>query len=715
MSGWSKVARTFAATKGLDPDVEWLLDAGAAQNLFLRTSLGTQKSPEPPFAFLLSPLGDERKGRDLLDALDTVLHSDSSGKYRFNMPQTDRSKLENGEDAFALCNAEYVRALNNSTFAGLDKSMKLSSAMPSVGAPAAQSPPFAVPDGLADALANTFPGDKVVVGVIDDGFAIAHPRLRLAKDKTRIASYWDQEAEFAGNESTVPFGRELLKVNFNSVKGLDDILGGYTGPIPEIYGDQSLAKFYPKKRSLMPRNASHGTGVLDLAAGAEMGTGADRPVVAVKLPRESVRDTSGAHLEGFLLEGVRHILSRAAMIFGNAQPKVVIVASYGFFGGPLDGSSKFARSLDQIIATHLGRVQIILPSGNGRMDRAHAVRETNGVEGQRRTVDWRVPADDRTASVMEIWSEPIDGGMPAETLNLTVVSPDGQSSAALQFSDVEVGQKLVLKGKLGTDLAQAVCDHPNLHPGRRRFMIWLAPNAFPPPDVAQPDELSPAGVWKVQLTNVAQTATNLSFWIRRDDSLPDFPVLGRQSSVERDPPQEGPIPLNQRQWDQWDDYGTASVKGSISTIATGQLTVVTCGFGAGDDRPARSAAGGPVAPVATGAPNPPPDPPGRRHGPDCLAPSRVTALRGIKAANFFGGSKVSFTGTSFSSPLVGHWLATAYLSGMATMDGRLKTKLAAEASDIHMLQAWKPALPRGDFRFINEAMKKRTFQYDNIP
>jgi hypothetical protein len=722
MNGWYKQERTFAKIKGLDPDAEWLLDSNAARNLFLRKTLGISRYrvdadlPDPPFAFLLSPAGNSVTGSDLLAALDEVKDGDGA-EYRFNMSEADRERLKNDEAAGALCDADFFRTLIDSGFARLDKSMRLSSAMPTVGAPPIASGPFVVPKGLGKKMATAFPDRKVVFGVIDDGFAIAHPRLRLADNKTRVASFWDQEAREAVGNSTVPFGRELLSFKFNGVDGLNDILDAYDGPFAEIYGDQALAEFYPKRRNTMPRNASHGTAVLDLAAGEEMGKGADSPVVAVKLPRSSVLDTSGAHLEFFLLEGVHHILSRAEMIFGNAEPpKVVIVASYGFFGGPLDGSSLFERALDQVIASHHGRVQIILPSGNGRLNRAHAVRKSNSNLGQVRKVDWRSPAGDRTPSVMEIWSDPISVAQSGPTVGLELTAPDGQNSASVSFTDVDVNFKLVLLDKAGTGiLAEAVCDHPPLHPGRRRLMIWIAPTAYPPPDVTAPDELSPSGVWRVKLTNLTASATDLAIWIRRDDSLPGFPTLGRQSGIERDPPHEGPIPLNQKQWDKWDDHGAASVNGTISSIASGRSTVVTCGFGAGDERPASDAAGGPVAAVATGAPNPPTDPPGRRKGPDCLAPSRVTALRGIKAANFFGGAKVALTGTSLAAPLVGHWLASTYLSGTAQLDGRLVTVDAAKVSDGTMLPEWKPSPARGDNRFINQAMKDRTFSLDDIP
>lgn len=719
MTYWQKKTRKFAAIKGLDPDAEWLLERKAARDQFLRASLASGGDTEPPFAFLLSPVSRAVSGSDLLVALDAIGH-----KGRFNMSEADRDRLAHGETAGALCDADFINAIldkadEQNPFAGMDKSMRLSSAIPSLAAPSPRAKPFAEPAGLADKLAGLFPGDKVVIGVIDDGFAIAHPRLRLADKLTRVASFWDQEAAFAKKKSTVPFGRELLKAKFNGVDGLDDVLGAYSGPVAEIYGDSRLEKFYPKTRNLMPRNSSHGTAVLDLAAGARTGTGADRPVVAVKLPRASVLDTSGAHLEFFLLQGVHHILSRAAMLFGNpdaetSKSRVIIVASYGFFGGPLDGSSQFERALDHVIAAHHGRVQIILPSGNGRMDRAHAVRPNCGPIGHKRKVDWRSPAGDRTPSVMEIWTDPVVGSPQVATVSMTLATPYGLSSASIGFTDVDVDKKLVLTDVSGRILAQAVCDHPPLHPGRRRLMVWLAPTAALPPAVSPPT-LSPSGIWKVRFENEAATATDLSVWIRRDDSLPGFPRLGRQSSIERDPPQEGPMPLNQKQWERWDVYGSASVVGTISSIASGQLTVVTSGFGAADFRPAQSAAGGPVALMATGAPSKPLDPSKRRVGPDCLAPSRVTSLRGIKAANFFGGARIAHSGTSLASPLVGHWLAGLYLSGVNALDGRQRTRDIAQGSDALMPSAWKPDAARGSDRFLTKAMVNRTFRYDAIP
>lgn len=721
MSVWSKVDRQFGSIRGLDGSAEWLLDENAGQNLFLRKGLGQGATATPPFAFLVQPT-KPRTGERLLSQLLDVPRDGA----RFNMSAADRARLIANQTAGALCDASFVRAMIGRDFGNADKAMQLSSAMPSNAAPEPDAAPFEVPDGLAAALQDPFDHTSVVIGVIDDGFAIAHPRLRLAKKKTRVLSFWDQEAAFTGANSTVPFGRELLKVDFGGTSGLDEILDGYDGPYAEIYGDQRLSAFYPKTRNLMPRNTSHGTGVLDLLGGAKMGEGARQPVVAVKLPRSSVLDTSGAHLDFFLLEGIRHILSRADMLTGQDDPHVVIAMSYGYFGGPLDGSSLFERTLDAILETpqRKKRVQIVIPSGNGRMNRAHAVRPDPGTEGDVRTIKWRSPAGDRTPSVMEVWTDVIIGDATAPSVKIRVKPPDGKGSGFIDFTDVNTTEKLVLSrddpaGIAGTGdttdiMAEVVCDHPPLHPGRRRFMIWLSPTALPPPDVDAPPALSASGIWTVRLETLAPTATELSIWIRRDDSLPGYPTLGRQSSVERDPPQEGPIPLNQDQWDRWDDYGTASVTGTINTIATGQYPVVTCGFGAANQRAAASAAGGPLTAMAVGAPAKPADPTGRWVGPDCLAPSQVTHLRGIKAANFFGGSKVSMSGTSFAAPLTGHWLAGLYLQGTSEIDGKAHVRAAAATSDAAMAAQWKPRIARGDNRFLTHEMRQRTFKYDGV-
>ena len=720
MTGWYKTHRKLSAIKGLDPNSEWLLDESAGLNLFLRHGLGTGNNQQPPFAFLLTPT-EADSGKALLKALDAVAER-GAGETRFNMSAANRKQLSDDKTAGAICDAGFINLLLDegiSDFAKTEKSMRLSSAIPADAVPPPGAPPFETPAELAQALADHFPEENVVIGVIDDGFAIAHPRLRLSANETRVASFWDQEARYVGNGSTVPFGRELLKVDFDGKEGLDTILDTYDGPMPEVYADRRFRPFYPKERNQMPRNSSHGTVVLDLAAGEELGKGANRPVVAVKLPRASVLDTSGAHLEYFILEGMRHILSRAEMIAGAPDPHVVIVASYGFFGGPLDGSSQFERAVDEILQNRDNRVQIVLPSGNGRMERAHAVRPDCGQVGDVRTVKWRSPAGDRTPSVMEVWSDITLGAADEPAVKLTVETPYGLSSAALDFTDVDTTQKLVLQQPRASDgvskiIAEVVCDHPPLHPGRRRFMIWLAPTALPPPDIADQPALSPSGVWTVSFETLAPTATKLSVWIRRDDSLPGFPMLGRQSSVERDPPQEGPIPLNQKQWDRWDEYGTASVDGTINTLATGQLPVVTGGFGAANQRAARSAAGGPLAPMATGAPAKPASPANRKVGPDCLAPSQVTNLRGIKAANFFGGAKVAMSGTSLAAPLVGYWLSGLYLGGQSQIDGPQATKTAAEVSDATMQPKWKPDVARGGNRFLNDEMIERTFRRDGV-
>lgn len=453
---------------------------------------------------------------------------------------------------------------------------------------------------------------------------------------------------------------------------------------------------------------------MDLAAGAYRcrikGFPSEPPadqaplLLAVKLPRASVRDTSGAFLEFYLLQGVRHILSRARMI--HADAKVVIVSSYGFHGGPHDGASQIERVLDAEIAAAQNDVEIVLPSGNGRLARSHARRRFDRIPEQ--VLDWRLPPDDRTPSVMEIWLRPDPGG-PDPVLELSLVTPGGLDSrdSGATLPDTNTTDQLVLTDG-GQTVLQAVCVHPAMHPGYRQFLIWLQPTAASGPDiVARP---APSGVWTVRLRALDPTRVGaVDAWIRRDDSLVGFPSGGRQSVIERDWTEvwkDDPT-FDQSRREAVGNDGTAQRSRTISKIATGGRTVITGGFDVdrANSFPVPSSAGGPVAP----RPDPTWPP---RAGPDTLAPAQLFGGIGLAAAGFYGGGKVRYRGTSVAAPLVTAELAAA-IQGTHYPGGRSYVAMHAALSEITLPAVARPSADLGGAgRYVTTQMHARGMAFE---
>ena len=763
---WVKEPRPFANFVGLEPEVEWLLarrseggEPDIARALYLNAdllgsyeyerfperaprpdaklgaaprALAASVAQEPPLSFMLSPAPGIENGEALLEALDEVAQSGAWAA----MTEAERARLRQNGVAGGLCDAAFVEEAAKLGFAALPKAMRLSSALRERAAPPRASKLADAPTWMEGVLREAFDASPlkdrerpVVVGVIDDGFAIGHPRFRFDRTTSRIFSFWDQDADHLntatdppGFAPTAPFGRELLSVNPGDMTGrgrggapdmpgLDAALQEAAAiglPESEFYTLPAMRPFFPPRPTEALRLRSHGTHVLDLAAGAPTRALKGMPptpvaseapaLVLVRLPRRSVQETSGAHLEFYLLQGVRHILSRATML--HPEARVVIVSSYGFFGGPHDGVSQIERALDDEIAQRPGRAEIVLPSGNGRLARAHALRRFDQTPSH--VLPWRVLPDDRTSSVMEIWSEPYPDGTTPH-MSLSIEAPDG-GAASPALSDVDLTTRLAFKNGAGTILAQAVCVHPVMHPGRRLFLIWLRPTAISGP-VDDPTP-APSGVWSVRLTALTPGFTHPArVWVRRDDSLEGFASGGRQSGVERDGPRRADDPnLGQHAREVWGDVGWAQRSETLSKIASGNHTVIVGGFVADPawKFPTPSSAGGPVAP------RPDPTAPARQ-GPDSMAPSQRAAQQGVLGAGFFGGGRVGYRGTSVAAPLVASELAAA-IGEAGYGGGREFVAVAATASEQTMPARSSPSEALGGAgRYLTDAMRNRVW------
>lgn len=764
--GWDITERALADVVGLDPDAEWLLghgmNGGEARGQFLSrkltaryedrfypdkadTSERSDSTGPPPFSLLISPEPGSTDGERILAVLDEISRTDEAPaegedappEPLFVMTEAERENLANNGTAGAICNLSWFRtAVRHADFRRIGKVLRLSSAIRERAVPRDGAMGWLPEEWLEPAFGQAFQQSPkggngqppVVVGVIDDSFAIGHPRFQFANGQSRIFSYWDQDADLDPEHGFVPFGRELLSFNPGELvgnapdlPGLDAFLSdarSTSRPGPEFYTLPQLRPFYPPRPNEAQRLASHGTHVLDLVAGAPPsnipGQPTEQPadeapaLLLVKLPRSSVQDTSGAHLEFFLLQGVRHIIARARML--DPQAKVVIVSSYGFYGGPHDGASQLERALDAEIGT-AGDIEIVLPSGNGRRARSHTRRGFEDTAEQQ--VRWRLPPDDGTPSVMEVWSGPYDtdGGDDGvgDRLELSLVTPDGRDSAEGGFvlTDTDITKKLVLI-RNGEVVAQAVCVHPSMHPGRRLFLVWMQSTALAGPD-ARPNTAT-SGVWTVRLRRVTgEETTPASVWIRRDDSLVGFASGGRQSGIERDVAdlwKDDPnYPQDERE--RIGDEGTAQRSSTISKIAAGGRTVIVGGFDVNhaDNFPSPDSAGGPTAPNPDTSLPP-------REGPDALAPSSIYDGLGLAAAGFFGGGTVRFGGTSVAAPLVAAELAAA-ITDAGYPGGRDYVQLQAVASEAGLPTRAQPSPALGGAgRYLTQRMKDRGMRFE---
>ncbi|MBD8500089.1 S8 family peptidase [Paenibacillus arenosi] len=224
-------------------------------------------------------------------------------------------------------------------------------------------------------------GAGVIVGIVDHECDFVYRSFRRDDDTTRLIALAIQEIDF--NEPNIN-KRTKFRV-YNS----RDINQALLTPNPYRYLNYQI------------RNRSHGTHVMDIAAGngrnnKSAGVAPNADLIFVE---PAYWDIVKGNLGSFgdsknLIDAVKFIFVQA----GN-QPCVVNI-SLGTNGGPHDGTSLVEQALDGLVMERHNRA-IVIAAGNSYNDNIHAT----GIVQQNRYVDlhWKIPLGDTTLNEMEIW------------------------------------------------------------------------------------------------------------------------------------------------------------------------------------------------------------------------------------------------------------------------------------------------------------------------
>jgi subtilisin family serine protease len=339
---------------------------------------------------------------------------------------------------------------------------------------------FSVPEIRASrtALRDALPqgvavpdGAGVIVGVVDFGGDFAHENFRKPDGTTRLLYLWDQNgSNNSMSPEGYPYGREFTAAHINEALNSSDPYG--------------FLAYDPGSRS-------HGTHVMDTAAGNGRGTG--RPGVAPKADLIFVELAGGdfGPEESFgnsrrLQEAVKYIFDRAAQLGRQA----VINLSLGTHGGPHDGSTPVEKWFDGLLQTP-GRA-IVISAGNSWERASHTAGRI--APGQTRTLGWEKSPTDLTPNELEVW---YNGDAALEA---TLVFPTGQ-----RFGPMPVGAKpRVIKNSSGQKAGEMIHRAGDPLNGDNVLNIFLG------------REL-PSGTWGVELRAVGQRPANFHSWIERDD------------------------------------------------------------------------------------------------------------------------------------------------------------------------------------------------------
>ena len=368
---------------------------------------------------------------------------------------------------------------------------------------AAAAPDPATIDAQAARIAGQLAGldgDGVVIGVVDDGCDLAHPNFLVpsavpgAPLRTRILHHWDQRHGVrADSPPEYGYGRET------GAAQIDAWLATRAGDAP----------FDP---DFPPPRDSHGTRVLDLAAGNGALTGAAglaprASIVFVQLPAAEFDQPYRIAHSTRVVEAVDYIFARAARL---GMPAVVNL-SLAAQAGPHDGTSLFELALD-VLAAHPGRA-IVLAAGNDHGDDIHA--RATIAPGATAAFDWAIPVQDRSENRFELWYTP--GARPGDALDIRVIPPGRDEADAGPGVPPDHVQDIRHAGRRIGGVVHRGQDSAAHRDGQ--VLVTVAAAADAPT----------AGVWRIVVRNRTRRPVTCHAWLDGDERVPGGRRLENQS------------------------------------------------------------------------------------------------------------------------------------------------------------------------------------------
>ena len=532
------------------------------------------------------------------------------------------------------------------------------------------------------------PGASCIVAVIDHTIPFAHHLLTCGTGHSRVAGIWLQGAPMVRRYRHIPFGQHLTGRHIDYLRGLDD------GPVRRdadgVYRWLGLIDPAHASGRWFMRQYSHGAAVAGTAAGYEPGdaTGLAHPLIGVSLPDWALADTSGAVTPLLIQAGVTYIIGQARALsrqFSQVAGRplrlpLVVNISLGITAGPRDGSSLIERLQDELSRNPpagLGPVHFVLSTGNSRQEMLNAVltpktgpRRPPGTKPDRARdrIGWQLLPDDRTLSLLEIWSAP--HALKEDAIRIRLTAPDGRSAtSAFGPPEVGKGQIAYIRDRHGDELARLYLQGWGEQDDtvmRQVLTIIMPPSVIWKPDVTT----ALAGQWQLQL--LSAPAGDCDVVVQRDDRLPGFPPSGRQSFLV-DPGYQ--IWRPDGQWPGPDPVPPeAEIRrnGTCSAYAWGREQI-RCGAALGPPRENPTQISPYASLLADGVAG------------DLVATGdRGTARWGVLAPGMTPAAMMQISGTSIATPRLTRWLAQRLAEGVP---------LATREQIIAFARAQRPGWP----------------------
>ncbi|WP_436398829.1 hypothetical protein [Roseobacter sp. S98] len=496
---------------------------------------------------------------------------------------------------------------------------------------------------------HPLPQPTSIVGIIDHGINIFHERFRHRMSGSRIAGAWLQGA--ARRDDRLPFGREWLQADIEEALAET---GGDEDALLRLMGDDPADPAF----SPLSQRVSHGTHVLDLAAGFDPHdpAGDTLPVIAVSLPPAVTRETAGSMLALPFALGLEYIADRARRLMDQrgAVVPVIVNFSLGLTGGPRAGLHRLEQTIARVAERHRTQIEnrmgvsdadfhVVVAAGNNNLSQGHA-RSLPGSASLNLT--WQLQPADPTSNFLEIRMAP-EAPPLLEPMNVTIrLQPPGADTPIETMVLPTVGRTLEnirLLERDGTVIGRlSVWRHPD-----GIVVLTLALDGTDPGH--QQRQVAPSGSWQISVTHEASTPYRIDAWVLRDDVPVGFTDTGRQSYFI-DPEYRTRHPSGHPVLNDSDTAPSVVRRsGNLNAIATTtdghQVSVVG----------ALSSTTGTVAPADYSAA--PLD--NASEDIDVSAPGdRSAVLRGLLAAGSRSGSRVAVSGTSAAAPQLVRYLAS---------------------------------------------------------
>lgn len=506
--------------------------------------------------------------------------------------------------------------------------------------------------------------DDDLVGIIDTDIAFANSRFRRDPKHTRIAAFWDQDAE-ATTALPLILGRAI------GSNAIDALLQAFDqdGNVDEasLYAAYYQDTYPPDGFPRLPTRIGHGTHVLDVIAGGE---GATEPILAVDLRNRAVDATHGLLLFPWVVLGLLWMLQLA-----GHDRRPLINFSFGGMAGRHDGQGPLELIFDAILNGNRASA-ITIPAGNFYDTRTHAAFRGDELDDPR-TLRWMVQPNDGTSNIVEMW---LPNGTPGTAqVSLTLRPPRGPE---LTIDDATIGVFHELKD--GAEIIARIYVQRVAFLGaapRVRIAIFARHTSYWR-DYFQFSGGAPdlAGAWDITLRRceLADDA-RVNLWIERDDALGLARNGARQSYFD------APRPV----WPERAPQVPVRNDGAMSDIATGARTLVAAGSVRASRQPARYSSESFDHPVA--------------FPPTAAAISDDSRLHaGVLASGFFSGSTVSMNGTSVAAAMLGRKVSDR-IAAQSPVDRADIEALAAsedgrtipDSAPIHPLfQIYEPTPPK---------------------